>query len=175
MIAAASDLKHRRIFNWLTLPAIALGLVASLVSGGLSGLGQGALGAAIALLAYGWLWKAGALGAGDVKLLMAFGALAGAITATGRSGIEYASDVAIFTLFVGGALAAILLVAKGRMGAFLSKLRLFALTATAKGVATEFPKADPALKMPFGIAIAIAACAVWFADPLGRWGLRPWK
>src|SRR5436309_13402218 len=72
--AAATDLRSRRIPNWLTFPARVLGLAAHGVAGGSSGLTQGVLGALVAggLLLPGWLL--GWMGAGDVKLMAAVGA-----------------------------------------------------------------------------------------------------
>jgi Flp pilus assembly protein protease CpaA len=128
----------------------------------------------IALVAFGWMWMVHIVGAGDVKLLMALGALAGTISASGRGGIEFIADTMFLTLFVGGALAALQLGVRGKLGPFLRKIRRFIVTASTKYLETEFPKADPKLKMPFGIAIAIAACWVWFDNPLANWGMRPW-
>lgn len=145
-----------------------------MVAGGTSAFTQSLLGATIALVAYGWMWMVHILGAGDVKLLMAFGSLSGVIAATGRSGTEFIVDVAFLTLFVGGVLAFFILMVKGRLKPFLSKIYRFFVTATNKNLSTEFPKADPSLKMPFGISIAIAACWVWFDNPVTKWGLRPW-
>jgi prepilin peptidase CpaA len=170
-----TDLKHRKIFNWLTLPAIVVGLLFSLVAAGAPGLGQSLLGVIIALAAFGWMWMIQVMGAGDVKLLMAYGALAGVIGASGRSGLEFVADTILLTLFVGGAIALVQLAAKGRLLGFFGKIRRFLLSATSKYLVTEFPKADPKLKMPFGIAIAIAACWAWFDNPLVRWGIGPWR
>jgi len=173
-VAAVTDLKHRKIFNWLTLPAIGVGLLASAVAGGGAGFGQSLLGVGIALAAYGWMWMVQILGAGDVKLLMVYGALSGVVSATGRNGTEFIVDVALLTLFVGGVLAAFMLAVKGRLKSFFTKIYRFLLTVSNKNLATEFLKADTTLKMPFGISIAIAACWVWFDNPIVKWGLRPW-
>lgn len=72
------DLRSRRIPNYLTLPAMGLGLLVSLAQGGLSGAGTSMLGL---LLGGGLLFPLfayGKFGGGDVKLLAAIGALRGA-------------------------------------------------------------------------------------------------
>lgn len=173
--AIVSDLRHRKIFNWLTLPAMGVGLLVSLLAAGLPGLAFGAVGIALAFVAFGWMWGTRILGAGDVKLLMAFAALAGVANASGRNGIAYVADLALLTVLVGGVLAAGLLAAKGRLGPFFRKFLRFFVTFASRNLATEFPKADPTLRMPFGVAIAIAAVWVWFDNPFARWGIAPWN
>ncbi len=174
LIAAFTDLRYRKIFNWLTLPAMGIGLAISFAAAGVQGVLFGLVGIVIALLAFGWMWGVNILGAGDVKLLMAFASLAGAAHANGTNGVGYVTDLALLSLIVGGFAAALILAVKGRLGPFFKKFYRFLLTATNRNLETEFPKADPTLKMPFGIAIAIATCWVWFDNPLVRWGMRPW-
>lgn len=115
------------------------------------------------------------IGAGDVKLLMAFGALSGAAASTGKNGLTFAADLAFLSIVVGGMAALILLIVKGRFVPFLRKFYRFLLTSLDKNLETEFPKADPMLQMPFGISIAVATLWVWFDNPLVRWGIRPWN
>jgi len=75
--ASVCDLRTRRIPNGLTLTAVVLGLLWHGLSGGergLSAIWLAGLGVAALTLP---LWLARALGAGDVKLLGAVGALMG--------------------------------------------------------------------------------------------------
>ena len=69
-VAAASDLRRGRIYNFLTLPTLAAGLLLLMVS--IPEEVPPTLGvmAATLLLLFPF-WKAGGLGAGDIKLLMA--------------------------------------------------------------------------------------------------------
>ena len=72
-----SDLKTRKIPNYLTLGAATAGLAYNLATGGWSGLADGALGL---LLGFGFLilpYILGGMGAGDVKALAALGAWLG--------------------------------------------------------------------------------------------------
>lgn len=72
--AAVCDWAWRRVPNWLTAPALAAGLGLSYYNGR----AVTAAAAAAAGLAVGWvLWRLGALGAGDAKLLAALGAVLG--------------------------------------------------------------------------------------------------
>jgi Flp pilus assembly protein protease CpaA len=151
-----------------------VGLFVSYFLGGLSGLAFGFTGVLLIFIAFGWMWGVKILGAGDVKLLMAFASLAGASTVSGRNAVAFVADLALLTILVGGFIAVILLGIKGRLGAFGKKLYRFLFTMASRNLATEFPKADPSLKMPFGVSISIAAIWLWFDNPLVRWGVAPW-
>ena len=76
-VAAASDLRTRRLPNWLTVPAFATAVVAHTVVNGLDGLSfaLAGFGAGFGLLLI--LWLIGGGGGGDVKLMGALGAWLG--------------------------------------------------------------------------------------------------
>lgn len=80
-IAVVTDLRARRIPNWLTLPAFAAALLLRGALGGWGGawgLADGLLGAAIAFVPFLLLALAGGMGMGDVKLVAVVGAGLGA-------------------------------------------------------------------------------------------------
>ena len=76
-IACVTDLRATRIPNWLTLPLLAAGLAYWTVLDGWSGLGFSSAGMGVAGLVFiiGYAMFGG--GAGDAKLMMAFGAWIG--------------------------------------------------------------------------------------------------
>ena len=80
LFAVVSDLRTRRIPNWLTVSAFAAGLVYHIATGGLEGLlfslGGFATGFGTLLI----LWLMGGGGGGDVKLMGAVGAWLGAFS-----------------------------------------------------------------------------------------------
>jgi prepilin peptidase CpaA len=165
VIALVTDLWRGRIFNWLTLPMIVAGLVLGGLQGGWAGLGAAFLGSAIALLLYGWMFFLGFMGGGDVKFLMALGALGGA---------RYGEEVALLALFVGGAMSLAILVFKGRIISLGRRLWLSLQTLLVKELEFEFPKVDRKLTFPFGVPLAIAAIWVLRAHPLEGWGIPFW-
>lgn len=78
MIASFTDLRTMRIPNWLTLPLLAAGLAYGGTKAGWSGLGNAALGCAIAGVIFVVAYALAGGGAGDAKLMMALGAWLGA-------------------------------------------------------------------------------------------------
>lgn len=74
---AYTDGTRGKIFNKVTFPAMGLGLLLNGIFGGVTGLGWSLLGLGLGL-AMQWVpWMLGLAKAGDVKLLMAVGALKG--------------------------------------------------------------------------------------------------
>ena len=77
VVATFTDLRSRRIPNWLVLPFLAIGIAVSGWVHGWHGLGQSFEGLGLGLLIYGFLFWMGGMGAGDVKLAAAIGAWIG--------------------------------------------------------------------------------------------------
>lgn len=164
-IALATDLVAGKIYNWLTLPALALGLVASFWLSGPAGLATAALGAGAGLALYGALFAVRVLGGGDVKLLMALGAFGGP---------KYAIEVALVSILLGGVMAFVWLAWKGKILGFLERFRRTAMSIAVKELEFEPFRADRSTRMPFALPIGAAAlwCAV--AQPLRALGVSPW-
>lgn len=110
---AATDLRDHKIYNRLTIPAMAAGIAANTVLGGFLGLGNGIFGL---LLGQAMIltWRLGMLKAGDVKLYMAVGAV---------GGWRFCAYTIIFSILSGGIGAFFVLLA-GRNGR-RALLRLF--------------------------------------------------
>ena len=95
------DVRTRRIPNWLTFPAAALGLVAATLAHGGHGTVSSAAGFLVGLALFFPLFVLKGLGAGDVKLMGALGAWLGTSVIFG---------VAFYTTLAGGVLALALIV-----------------------------------------------------------------
>ena len=145
------DLRTRRIPNWLVLTGLLLGFLLN----GFLFYGQGLLGAAagfgLALLIYFPMYLLHGMGAGDVKLMAALGAIAG-----------WRLWLGLFILsgVLGGVLAVVLILAKGRfrttlwnVGFILSELLHFrAPHLTRAELDVESAKA---VTLPHGSVIAL--------------------
>ncbi len=77
VFSAWSDVRTRRIPNWLTVGGAGLGLVLQTYRGGPAGLLASLAGMGLGLGMFMALYAAGGMGAGDVKLFGAVGALVG--------------------------------------------------------------------------------------------------
>jgi prepilin peptidase CpaA len=99
-VAMLTDSTRGIIPNRLTVPAIALGILAGGIGGGLAGLGNAALGAVLggALMALPFIW--GGMGAGDVKLMIALGAWVGP---------QVILPIFVYSAFLGGFIGLVLL------------------------------------------------------------------
>jgi len=75
-ICVYTDLRHGKIYNKLTYPAVVLGIALSFFQSQPDPY-QSAAGLAGALLLYGFLRRCSGMGAGDVKLMAAIGAIKG--------------------------------------------------------------------------------------------------
>lgn len=107
IVAAAFDLRTRRIPNWLCAAGLLAGFASQIALSHWTGARDAALGAGLALLIYIPLFALRAVGGGDVKLMAAVGSLAGP-----------SSWIAIFlvTALVGGAIALVMIALKRRVG-----------------------------------------------------------
>lgn len=106
-IAAAIDIRTRRIPNLLTFGGAACAFIYFVIQAGLSGLGHSAAGWAIGLGLFLPIFLLGGMGAGDVKLLGAVGAW------LGPSVILWC---AFYAVLAGGVLAFIVGAATGYLG-----------------------------------------------------------
>jgi prepilin peptidase CpaA len=151
--SAAADLRTRRVPNWMTLGITALGITlaaAHLTSTSLAGaLGGFALGLALMLPAH----VAGATGAGDVKLFAAMGTL------LGPTGIAIAF---VYTALLGGVLAVVVAVHRGRLQDTLQETATLVVTGGANVARIERPTADNRFAYAPAIALGALAAALGF-------------
>src|SRR5208283_3967944 len=105
-VAAWTDLRSRRIPNWLTVPGLAAGVVANFVLSGWGGLKTSLLGAGLGLVLLLPFVLLRSLGAGDWKLAGALGAFTGPAVLI---------DLLLGSVFVAGIMAVALVIYKGRV------------------------------------------------------------
>ncbi len=151
MLASAIDLRSRRVPNMLTMPLAVLGLLVAAAGFGTVGPGGAIGGCLLGLLLMLPLHVLGGTGAGDVKLMAAFGTLlgpAGVIGAILRMAIA------------GGAIAVLVAIQRGRVRETLSGTAL--LVARVDGVAASIRNPGANNRFPYAPAIAIGAAMVAF-------------
>lgn len=156
-IATFTDLRSRRIPNWLVLPFLVAGLVASGWLYGWSGLAHSAGGVALGGLLFGILALMGGMGMGDVKLCAAIGAWLW-------------PQQLIFALVLTGVAGGIMALCWAAAGGFLGEL-FRGTGGLIFGIGKRGLKPDPELnlsnplarKMPYAPAIAIGTLVAFFA------------
>jgi prepilin peptidase CpaA len=105
--AAVYDVRYRRIPNWLSIGGVVVGLALNtFLYQGLPGLRFAASGMAAGFGVYFVLYALRAMGAGDVKLMAAVGAIVGWHDWVG---------IFLITAIIGGAMALILVTLRGRV------------------------------------------------------------
>ncbi|WP_253701314.1 prepilin peptidase [Bacillus sp. FJAT-29814] len=147
LISLYTDVKKRKILNIVTLPSILLGFVIHIISNGLDGFlfsGKGFL-TGLGLLIIPYLL--GGMGAGDVKLMAAIGALAG------TSFVFYSF---IYTALIGGLISLVLII---KQKGFLNSLKsfLYAVVFFRSNVGSIFlaKNKHSSISFPYGVAIVL--------------------
>lgn len=147
LVAGWTDLRSRRIPNWLTVPAVLVGIAANAALNGWSGLKTSLIGAGLGLALLLPFVLLRSLGAGDWKLAGALGAFVGQ---------ERLIALLLGSIFVAGLMALLLIIYKHRLrqtarniGHILVSLVTFRLPSSA--VSLDNPDA---LKVPYGVALA---------------------
>jgi len=134
-LAAVVDLRHRRIPNWLTASVLIAGIALNIWRGGMAG---GALALAGALLGLAILlpfYAIRAMGAGDVKLLAALGAVLGP---------QMLVSVAVYAALAGGVISMLMLAHDGRLWFVLRQIFV-----------EHRPPSRGGATAPYGVAIAL--------------------
>ncbi len=165
LVAAVFDFRYRRIPNWLTVAGVLLGLAMNTIIGRPDGgLVFSLVGLLVAFAVYLVLYALRAMGAGDVKLMAAAGALLG---------WQRWFGLFLVTAIIGGLMAIILVAARGRVkktfwniGFILSE---FGHGRPAYVSREELDVRSPkALGLPHGAVIAVGA--VFFLAAAARMG-----
>jgi prepilin peptidase CpaA len=152
--AAIFDVRYRRIPNWLNVLGVLAGIAMnSFLYQGLPGLVFALKGLFLAFTVYVVLYALHAMGAGDVKLMAAVGAIVG---------WEDWFGIFIVTAVVGGIMSLILVASRGRVKKTLFNVS-FILSEMKSGrpayLANEEldVKSNKAMRLPHGATIAVGA------------------
>jgi prepilin peptidase CpaA len=162
--AAMFDLRQRRVPNWITLPAILLGIALNgILDFRDANLRNSLLGLGLAFLIYFPLYLLRAMGAGDVKLMAAVGAIMG-----------WANWLGIFVLtaVIGGLAAIVAVAARGRLRKTFYNIWFILLSLLHRQAPYESnPELDvrnvQSVRLPHAVVIALGAigflvvAAIW--------------
>jgi prepilin peptidase CpaA len=162
LVAAFVDFRTRKIPNWLTVPALFVGLALRTATTGWAGAKASLEGAGLALILLLPLVLMRALGAGDWKLMGAIGAFLGPVMFL---------FVLFGSIFVSGLMAVVEMMRTQRvketfrnLGVLVQGFFSFGLRAN-----PEISLDNPALlKIPFGVAAAISTLVCF---GVARWGV----
>jgi len=156
-IATVTDLRSRRIPNWLVFPFLLAGIVVSGWLHGWHGVWESMSGLGLGALLFGILFFMGGMGMGDVKLCAAIGAWIGP---------RQLLTALVLTGITGGIMA----VCWGAAGGFLGDLfkgsgdLVFGLKERRMRPHPELALANPkARKLPYAPAIAIGTLVSFFS------------
>ncbi|WP_075980695.1 A24 family peptidase [Bacillus massilinigeriensis] len=142
VISFVTDLRKRKIYNIITFPSIILGFVFHTWMNGFQGFLFSLFGCIVGLGLLMFPFILGAMGAGDVKLLAAIGALKGTFFV-----IQTFVVMAIF----GGIIALLILLTKKEFHPFYQKL----IVSISIGKWHSFNKDDSQIVFPYGVAIVL--------------------
>lgn len=156
IVATFTDLRSRRIPNWLVLPFLLMGIAVSVWLNHWHGLAHSLEGIALGGFLFGILSLMGGMGMGDVKLCAAIGAWIGP---------EQLMVALVLTGIVGGIMALCWASAGGFLGELFSGAGNLVFDFSKRGL-----KPDPELnlsnprarKMPYAPAIAIGTLISFF-------------
>lgn len=156
-IAVVTDIRTRKIYNWLTFPAILLGIVFNAWEHGWPGMLFSLEGVGVACLSLVLFALLGGMGAGDVKLLWAVGAMMGP---------GFTVWALLFTTLAGGVIGILFAARRGVLGFTIKN----ALTGGHVFAAVQSPdslkgmaNASKAGKIAYAPAIALGVIAAALA------------
>lgn len=167
LACAWTDFRERKVYNAITYPAFAAGLIVHTIAMGLDGLLSGLL-AAVVMLALGLLllpfrW----IGAGDIKLLIATAAF------VGGAGLV---QIAFYGVLVGAVMGIVGALFNGYLWEMLRRIGRYlrgwvrAMNYGARELAEPMER-DPRSMVPFAIALLTGAVLAYTEVALGwpRW------
>jgi prepilin peptidase CpaA len=133
-LAAAVDVRWRRIPNWLCASLFLFGVVLNVWRDGAAGGAMSLAGAAVGLALLLPFYMLRAIGAGDVKLLAALGALLGP---------QLLVSVVVYGALAGGVMSLVILLVRGRLFVAVNEIFVQHRAPTPSGATA-----------PYGVAIA---------------------
>ncbi|UJF35950.1 prepilin peptidase [Paenibacillus hexagrammi] len=154
-IAFFTDAWRSILPNWLTLGGTLAGVLLQSLESGMEGLFQAVIGAVVGFGMLLLLHLIGALGAGDVKLFAAIGALTGAL---------FVIQCLLYSILFAGIIGLLLLLIRKKLLTTGSRIAnwLFTITMNRDLQTLLRLKQQPNLKFPFMYAVVPGVCTAWY-------------
>lgn len=146
-VSLLTDLKFRRILNIVTFPAILSGLMIHSMVQGWEGFLFSGLGFMTGMATLLIPFLLGGMGAGDVKLMGAVGALMGPV---------FTLQAFVVVALIGGLISLLLIVKQNGLLYSLRTLYIFpALLSETKGTVFQKPDKHTSIAFPYGVPIVL--------------------
>lgn len=147
------DISTRRIPNFVTLPAIVLGLIFNTYYSGLTGLGDALIGLVVGILLLLIPFTLGGMGAGDVKILAAIGAL---------NGTSVVFHTFLYSAIAGGVVALVVALLRKQLFPVLSNIFWALHNLFTRGKGQPLMPVTSGIRFPYGIAIFIGTITTYW-------------
>ena len=146
-ICGITDIRHKRIPNVATIPAIFLGLILNIFLGHV-GIKGSLVGFVFGFGVFYVLFLIGGMGGGDVKLVAAIGAL---------KGWPFIYNAVLYSAVIGGVMAISFTIWKGRTRRTLGNMWRLIYTMLHPALKTEKPDESTSDTIPYGVAIILGS------------------
>ena len=147
VVATVTDLRKGKVYNWLTAPAVVLGLGLTLVLSGPAGLKLSLFGIAIGLAV--WVLQpiiGKPLGGGDVKLLIAVGSLTGHVLLL---------RILLLSCVWAGAIAIVLAIVRGKLWPCVKETVCHLISSLAARTVSPLQSRVEGTRVPFAAATVL--------------------
>jgi len=164
--AAVTDARLGKIPNWLTYPAILIGLAGNTWTGGIGleagqmGLAGSAAGFAVGFLPLLLCWLAGGIGGGDAKLMGAIGAI---------GGWEFVLSAMLYGFLVAAVMAAIVMVRRRLVRRTLRRVWHTIVLLVVPGARPVDPTSSDSPTVPFAVGLCIGTAGAILEVMLRAW------
>ena len=149
IVIAYYDVRYRRIPNPFVLATLAAGLAVNAIFGGLAGVGESLMGCGLGFVLMFMLHVFGAMGAGDVKLFAAIGAVIGA---------HLILPTFVVVVLTGGLLALVSIIRAGMVVTTMQRvLQIFVGMLPGWQLPKFAVPADRRYTIPYGVAITLGS------------------
>ena len=147
VVSGITDLLNRKIYNCITFPGVVMGVALNCHIHGFNGLITSLLGFIICAVIFIILFIWGGFGAGDVKLMMAIGAIAGH---------KLIFDLILYSAIAGGIMANIVIIKNKKfIQTWKNVLRFFLFLVPKYHLISEPLEKKNSILIPYGYAISM--------------------